>query len=58
MKDRWTILGLIALAGSTLAGCEAAYLLGGMAQNFDYANQTTVLSKYDGVENQPEAVIV
>ena len=58
MKHRWTILGLIALAGSTLAGCEAAYLLGGMAQNFDYSKQIEVLSKYDGLENQSVAVIV
>ena len=58
MKDRWTILGLIALAGSTLAGCEAAYLFGGMAQNFEYSKQIEVLSKYDGLENQSVAVIV
>ena len=58
MKHRWTILGLIALTGSTLAGCEAAYLLGGMAQNFDYSKQIEVLSKYDGLENQSVAVIV
>ena len=58
MKDRWTILGLIALAGSTLAGCEAAHLFGGMAQNFEYSKQIEVLSKYDGLENQSVAVIV
>ena len=58
MKHRWTILGLLALAGSTLGGCEAAYLFGGMAQNFEYAKQIEVLSKYEGLENQTVAVIV
>lgn len=58
MRHRWTILGLIAVTGLMLGGCEAGYLLGGMAQNFEYSKQIEVLSKYEGLENKTVAVIV
>ncbi len=58
MRHRWTILGLLALAGSMLGGCEAGYLFGGMAQNYEYSLQIEVLSEYEGLENKSVAVIV
>ncbi len=58
MRPRWALMGLIALTGLRLGGCEAASLFGGMAQNFEYSKQIEVLSKYDGLENQTVAVLV
>ena len=58
MRRRWLLMGLIAFTGLRLGGCEAASLLGGMAQNFEYSKQIEVLSKYEGLENQTVAVLV
>ncbi len=58
MRHRWTMLGLLAASGSMLGGCEAGYLFGGMAQNYEYSKLIEVLSKYEGLENKSVAVIV
>jgi hypothetical protein len=54
---RLTIAMLIATAPA-LAGCEAALLVGGMMQNYEYQKLVQVLPQYSDLEDRSVAVIV
>ena len=59
MKHNRIIFALLALASSTvLSGCEAALLLGGMSQNYEYSKLLEIEPVYYGLENKTVAVIV
>jgi len=59
MNQKHICLALVALTSSaTLSGCEAALLLGGMRQNYEYSKQIEVEPVYYGLENKTVAVIV
>lgn len=57
MKDRMTEWMLLLIVGTALGGCEAAALLGGMAQNYEYQKQVEVLAEYD-LSGKSVAVVV
>ncbi len=59
MKQKRIFLALLTLTSSAaLCGCEAALLLGGMSQNYEYSKQIEVEPVYYGLENKTVAVIV
>lgn len=57
MRDHVAKLMALFLGCILLSGCEAAYLIGGMAQNFEYQKEVEVLAEYD-LSGKTVAVVV
>jgi hypothetical protein len=47
MRDPVCTFVVVLVGCFVFAGCEAAYLIGGMAQNFEYQKEIEVLAEYD-----------
>ena len=54
----WLLALMLGSGGLLLPGCAGAYLLGGMAQNFEYQKKIEVPAQYPYLENETIAVIV
>lgn len=57
MRRLFTAATLLAVA-TALSGCEAALLVGGMMQNYEYQKLVEVLPQYSDLENRSIAVVV
>ena len=58
MKDHRLVASLLVAGGLALGGCAMGQLVGGMAQNYEYAKLIEVHPKYNGLENRTIAVLV